>query len=226
MHNHKKKSKIRFFGLIIVLGLVWYLSRYLRIDTQAIQNSLSKFPLVYSGLLYAVLYVIITFFIFFSKDVFWLVGAILFGPYISAFLVWVAEMINAFVLFYLARHLGRAFVEHHASEKYKEFDEKLGSLNFLWLFIFRAAPLIPYRFMDLGAGLTPIKFRKYFAAVVLGSPLKIFWIQYILAGVGMSIFSSPTALAEYFLSNRTLLAFSLVYPILVVFVVVKLIPRD
>jgi uncharacterized membrane protein YdjX (TVP38/TMEM64 family) len=118
--------------------------------------------------------------------------------------------------------LGRAYVEKKLAGKYRYLDEKLGKVDFFWLFIFRAAPLIPYRFLDLAAGLTSIRFSRYLAAVIFGSPFKMFWIQYILAGVGYSIFKEPLSLVEYFLSNRTLFMFSFIYVIFVIVVIIKL----
>lgn len=218
----KDKSKIKFLLLVLTIVSLWYLGRNLRIDTQKIQDSLRDFPLLYGGILYVALYVVITFFVFFSKDFFWFMGAVVFGPYLSALFVWIAETVNAFILFYLARYLGRDFIEQHLTQRYKKIDEELGALNFSWLFIFRAAPLIPYRFLDLGAGLTPISFNRYLIAVIFGSPFKVFWIQYVLAGVGTSLFNNPAALVEYFLKNKGLLAFSLIYPLLVILVILKL----
>ncbi len=217
----RHKHELEFLILIIAILVIWYLGRYFRIDTQALKTSLQKFPLTYSGILYIALYVIVTFFVFFSKDVFWLTGAVLFGPLLSALFICIAETINAVILFYLSRSLGRAYVERRLSERYKKLDEKLANINFFWLFIFRAAPLIPYRFLDLGAGLTRIHLRRYLAAVILGSPLKMFWIQYILFGVGKNTFN-PYALTEYFLNNRALLIFSLIYVVLVIAVIFKM----
>lgn len=224
-HIKRYRHEIEFLVLILAVFLLWYLGRYFHIDTQAIQKSLQRFPLFYSGIIYVVLYVIVTFFVFFSKDVFWLMAAVLFGPLLSALFICIAEIINAFILFYLARSLGRAYIEKRLSEKYKKLDEKLGNINFSWLLIFRIAPLIPYRFLDLAAGLTRIHFRRYLAAVILGSPFKIFWIQYVLFGVGINTFN-PYALAEYFLDNKTLFIFSLVYIMLVIAVVVKIRGKD
>jgi uncharacterized membrane protein YdjX (TVP38/TMEM64 family) len=222
VHLHKKKSRVNFLLFVFLIVFLWYSGRFVRIDHREILAAVSAFPLVWAGLIYVILYVVVSFFLFFSKDLFWFAGAVLFGPYLSAILVWAAEVINAFILFHLARRLGRSFVEHHLDEKYRHLDDKLGGLSFFWLFIFRAAPLIPYRFMDLGAGLTRIRFRDYLGAVLFASPLKIFWIQYILAGVGESIFNNPAMLVEYFLSNKQLLAFSLIYPLMVVLVIIKL----
>ncbi len=222
MNIKRNKHEIGFLVLIIALILMCYLGRYFHIDTSVLQRSLGRFPLLFRCALYIVLYVIVTFFIFFSKDVFWLMGAVLFGPALSALFICISEVINAGILFYLARHLGRAYVEKSLTEKYKKLDERLGKINFFWLFIFRVAPLIPYRFLDLAAGLTRIHFRRYLAAVIFGTPLKMFWIQYILFGVGESMFKNPYALVDYFLANKTLLVFSFMYFILVILVVLKI----
>lgn len=224
--NKREKQEIEFLILVLVIASLWFFGRFLHIDTQAIEKNLMAFPLVYSSILYIALYVIITFFIFFSKDVFWLMGAVLFGAALSTLFICIAEVINAFILFNLARRFGRAYVEKSISEKYKHLDEKLGRINFFWLFIFRAAPLIPYRFLDLGAGLTRIDFRKYLAAVIIGSPIKMFWIQYILYGVGKNIINNPYALVEYFLHNKALLLFSMVYILLIILVVLKIEEKD
>jgi uncharacterized membrane protein YdjX (TVP38/TMEM64 family) len=220
------KKKIKHdYGLLILIAaliLIWLLGRYIRIDFAYLQNSLSRFPLFISAAVFVILYVIVTFFIFFSKDLFWLAAAIIFGPYLSAILICISEFVNAGILFYLARFLGRNYVEDKLSERYKRLDEKLGKISIFWLFVFRAAPLIPYRFLDLAAGLTKIRFKKYITAVAFGSPIKIFWIQFILFSVGSSIYDDPQVLREFFLNNKGLLIFSFIYIILIVAAMIKL----
>lgn len=220
--NVKSKSRLKFLVLLLGLVLLFFIGRFFHFDATSLQSYLKKFPLYYCGLIFVILYVIVTFFIWLSKDVFRFSAAILFGATLSTLLIWLAEMINAFILFYLARRLGREFVEDSLSAKFSHLDEKLGKTNFLWLFLFRSVPLIPFRFLDLGTGLTKISFRRYFLAVILGSPLRIFWVQYALAGVGEAIFKNPYALAEYLLANKPLFLFSLIYLALVVVVARKL----
>jgi len=218
----KYKPDIGFLLLILSIFLLWYLGKFLHIDIQSIQKPLTHFPLAISCVIYVVLYVVVTFFIFFSKDIFYLAAALLFGPYLSAALVFIAEIINAVILFSLSRILGRDYVENSVSGRYKNLDERIGSLSLFWLFIFRAAPLIPYRFLDLAAGLTKIRFKKYLLACLLGSPVKIFWIQYVLYGVGESVFTDSNAIVDYFSKNTNLLFFSLIYIILVALVIFKI----
>lgn len=221
MNVNKYKHEFGFLILVMAIFLTWYLGKNLPVDSHKIQESLAGFPRFYSGIIFILLYALITFFVWFSKDIFWIVGAVLFGAVLSALYVWIAEIINAFILFYMARFLGRSFVERYSKGKYDRLDERIGRLSFSWFFLLRAIPLIPYRFLDLGAGLTCVSAKRYLAAVILGTPIKTFWMQYIIAGVGVNVLKNPYAVTEYFLNNRTLLAISLIYLILVIVVAIK-----
>jgi len=222
MRARPYRNKIKFVSFIVVLILTWYFGRYLPINSQALQDFLSGVPPVYSAAIFIFLYVCVAFFVWFAKDIFKIIAALLFGVFLSTLLIWIAEIINAFILFFLARSLGRDFVAKSLSKGYSRLDDKLAGVNFLWLFMFRAVPLVPFRFLDLAGGLTRISFRKYFLAVILGSPLRIFWVQYILAGIGRNIFYNPQALGQHLLNNRALFIFSIFYLILVVVVALKI----
>ena len=217
-----KKNEIKFLVLIIGIALIYFLGRYFHIDTQYLQGFLKRYPVVYSGIVFVTLYVIVTFFIWLSKDIFRLVAALIFGAYLSTLLVFIAEIINAIILFNLSRYLGRAYVENAL----KKIDERLGRLNFLWLFLFRCVPIIPFRFLDLSIGLTKISFAGYLAAVILGSPLRIFWVQYALAGLGLAVFNNPYAVAVYLLRNNFLFVLGLVYLALIIIVAFKIKRKD
>lgn len=222
MDIKKYKRDFGFLALAISLIIIWYLGRYAHLDISFLKNLLGKLPFAFSGAVFILLYVVVTFFIFLSKDLFWLVAALLFGPYWGTLFICIAETINAGVLFYLARFLGRGYVEDKLSRRYKYLDEKLGGISIIWLFVFRAAPLIPFRFLDLAAGLTKMRFKKYLLSVILGTPVKMFWIEYILCAVGQSIFNNPGILRAYLLSNKPLLLFSFIYVILAVLAIFKI----
>lgn len=171
---------------------------------------------------FIVLYVVVTFFIWFSKDFFRIAAALLFGAYLSTLFVWIAEAINALILFNFARSMGRSFIENSLGQQAKVLDERLSKVNFFWLCMFRVAPLISFRFFDLACGLTRISFRKYFLAVVIGSLPRILWLQFILAGVGKSIYGDFGALVNYLALNKPLLIFSLGYLMSVILVALKI----
>lgn len=222
MLSERSKNTIRLILLVVIFFTLWYLGRFFQVDREAIEKSLLAIPMFYRGLIYIFLYVIVTFFIWFSKDLFWVIGALLFGAFLSAGLVWIAEIINACILFSLARSLGRSYVERLLKGRLDHLEQRLNRRGFFWFFIFRAVPTIPYRFLDLGAGLTSIPMRKYMAAVILGSFPKILWIQSVLYAAGNAIWSNPLVLADYFLKNKNLFIFSIIYLIVVGIVIFSL----
>ncbi|MFH1458172.1 MAG: VTT domain-containing protein [Candidatus Omnitrophota bacterium] len=225
MELKRHKSEIGFFILVMAFFLLWFMGRFFNLDSLALQTGLENYPLFLRGLTFIILYVVVTFFAFFSKDFFWLAGALLFGAFYSTLFIFISEVINAFILFYLARFLGRAYVDGRLVGRYRELDEKLARVNFFWLFLLRAVPLIPYRFLDLAAGLTRIHFRRYLAACILGTPLKTFWMQSILTAIGDNIYKNPSVVVEYFLKHQGLLILSLLYFLLVILVALKITHR-
>lgn len=206
-------------ALIVLLALA---GRYIPVDANAIARLLERIPLFYSGAAYVVAYVVITFFVFFAKDIFWVVGALLFGAALSTVLICAAEACNAGILFFLSRRFGRGYVDVSLSVRHKRLDQRLSGAGFGWLFMLRAAPLIPYRFLDLSAGLTGMRFSRYLAAVVLGTPVRAFWIQSILAGVGMAVLTDPLSIPAYVQYHPELFWLSLCYTIGVVAVMRRL----
>ena len=205
-----KSPPFKFTLLIILLFLCWQMGRRLPLDVDAYREWLSQFPLFISGFVFVVVYVVVTFFVFFANDLFRMMSAVLFGPYVSTVFVWAAEMMNLLVLFNLSRNLGREFVEQKF--KWKEDRQELKAEDPFWgIFVIRVAPLVPFRFLDLGFGLTQISLKRYFVISLVSSPLRIFWVQFILAGVGDMIFKDPSVLVEYLSNNRIVFNFSLIY---------------
>lgn len=222
MRNGKDRSKLRFLFLVVGLAVVWYLGRFFNFDSRSAQGFLGKTHYLYAGAIFVALYCVVTFFLWFSKDAFKLVGAVVFGAALSTLFIWIAEIINAFILFYLARSLGRDFVNKRLKGKLGGLDKKIGRAHLAWLFLFRAAPLIPFRFLDLAAGLTSMPFKKYLLVVVSGSPVRIFWLQYIICAAGAEVFKNPYALSEYLLRNKALFIFSFCYVFLIILVLFKI----
>jgi len=215
-------NKIKFIAFILAIVLLMIMGNLFHIDIERLQGSLSKFPVLAAGLIFVALYVVVTFFIWLSKDIFRIAAAILFGPVLSTIFVFIAELINAFILFNFSRFFGRGFVEEHLKGHSRNLDEKLTQANFAWLFIFRTVPLIPFRFMDLAAGLTKIPLRKYIIVSALGSIPRIFWLQYILAAIGKGILTKPEAIINYLMLNKAAFIFTLMYLALVIAVLIKL----
>lgn len=213
------KSTQHFLLLIIIIATFWFLGQALHVDLVQVRAWLSQYPLWVSGILFILIYVGLTTLLWFGTiDLFRISGALLFGPYWSTLFVTIAEIANASILFFLSRKLGREFIE----EKFhlKKGDKKYSPDNagFWTAFILRINPLVPFRFMDVGFGLTKLPFRKYFYAVVFGSPLRIFWLQFVIAAIGEAVLKNPVLMMEYLQNNKAAMTVSVFYLLGVVIV--------
>ena len=81
------------------------------------------------------------------------------------------------------------------------------------IFILRTVPLVPYRFLDLAYGLTSVSFRKYFIVSAVAMPVRIFWLQFIAAGLGSAIFDQGRVWT-YFEQHALVLRLSFLYLII------------
>lgn len=191
--------------------LTWILGRFFSLNLEALRRPLTQIPVWLSTAAYVILYVAISFFLWASKDIFKVVGALCFGVYLSTLLVLISELINAALLFTMARSLGRDFVRRSLKGTAENLDGKVGQFGFWGIFSLRLIPLVPFRFLDLLAGLTSLRLRDYLFAAALGSPLRVFWVQYILTAVGESVFKDPKILSVYLLENPFMFGLSLIY---------------
>jgi uncharacterized membrane protein YdjX (TVP38/TMEM64 family) len=207
----------RFLFFLAILGLCWYLGRFIDVDIDRYQELFGRFPVYISVFIFVVLYVAVTFFVWFgAKDVFRIAAAVLYGPYVSALMVYLGEMGNAVVLFHLARRLGQDYVVQKFGLRKEDLEKSKESKGSFGAFTLRINPLIPYRFQDLGAGLSPILFRQYFPAIALASAPRILFFQYVIAGVGMSIFKDLNAAMTYMQAHREIILFGNLYFLFVI----------
>ncbi len=209
--------------LVVLFGLIWFASSYFDIDKTKINQFLSSYPGYSKWILFILFYSVVSYFIWAIKDPLKIIGAFFFGAYISTLLIWVAEVINCFLLFFTARLLIRGSI----SEKFKsrwisQVDERVKRLSLGWIFLLRFVPLIPYRVLDTTFGFTKIDFKKYLFIVLVASPVRIFWVQYIISAVGENILKKPSVVANYLQNNPLLMGLSLGYFIIMLIVIFKL----
>lgn len=205
------KSNIRFVVLLLLILLSFLLGKLVSINQEGIDLFLKRVPFGYSFAAFVFLYVVGTFFIWYLKDPLKVAAALLFGAYWSTLLIYVAEIINAWLFFNISNRLGRAFIEESLRGRYKRVYEQTGEMGLGWIFLLRAVPLVPYRVLDITFGLSKLSFKTYSLAVVPASLPRIFWVQFILAG--MKAFSFEEAI-NYFRNNITIFLLSLIYLIL------------
>lgn len=222
--DKRKVSDAAIRGIIIIIFfiLIIALGRYFKVDPDHLKEIFMQGSIVRAALTYIFMYVAVTFFIWLSKDIFRFIAAVIFGPFVSTILVLLAETINAVILFTLSRYLGKGFVDGLVRGASRDLQKKISRTSLLSIFTLRTVPLVPFRILDLVCGLTRIRLSQYLMIVVLASPARIFWVQYILAGLGEAAFKNPGLLINYFLDNKIAFIWSFVYLILAIILAYKI----
>jgi uncharacterized membrane protein YdjX (TVP38/TMEM64 family) len=221
-----KSLTLRFILFLVFIIFLIFCGQFFSIGQNEISEFFQQFSLFWTSLLFIVFYVAGTFFIWYLKDPLKIVGAILFGAYLSTFFIYLAEIINAYIFFKISRLGGEDFLEKKLKGKSKKVYQKISNLNLGWIFLIRAVPLIPYRVLDLGFGLSKLSFKKYLIVVILASLPRIFWIQFILASAKSFSFQKVVI---YFGENRVIFLASIVYFIFTLttaFILTKKLKKD
>jgi uncharacterized membrane protein YdjX (TVP38/TMEM64 family) len=193
------KTNINFVLFISFIFIFIFAGKIFSVDSESIDSFLKSIPILPASTLFVFVYVLGTFIVWQMKDPLKIVGAVVFGAYLSTLLIYIAEIINAYIFFTLSKVLGRQFVEKRIKGRFKRFYERLENMSNGWVFMLRFVPLIPYRVLDLSFGLSKFPFRKYIIVVLLASPIRIFAIQFVLAAVKDLSFSG---VQTYFLENQ------------------------
>ena len=110
----------------------------------------------------------------------------------------------------MSRRLGRGFVEQKLRGRLKQLDETIADTSFWSIFFLRFFIIIPFRFLDLFMGLTKISLRKYFFIALIGSPLRVFFLQYFLS-LGMETIVDVNKFSAYMESHPFIAVAAIVY---------------
>jgi len=172
MFKMKKKNAFKAITLIAFIGLAYYLSRYGMLSTLLSKEGIRSF-VESAGLLAPLAYILIYSIgicLFLPGTLLTAGGAVAFGTLWGFIFTLVGAMLGASGAFFIARFLGKDFVDNLLKEKikglkkYNDFMEKEGfSAIFYLRLIF--APFTPLNF---AAGLTKVKFKDYFLGTLLG----------------------------------------------------------
>ncbi len=95
-------------------------------------------------------------------------GGLGFGAFWGAIYSLIGADAGALMAFGAGRFLGKSFVEGIVGERFNSLLKKIAKNGFHIIFYLRVVPVIPYNALNLLAGASPITFRDYFWASVIG----------------------------------------------------------
>lgn len=106
-------------------------------------------------------------------------GGALFGTFLGSILTLIGNLIGALLAFWIARKLGRKFVEERidpvARKKFDDFSEKYGAFS---LFLLRINPLTTSDLFSYLSGLSKMKIKPFILGTALGLAPMIFVQSY------------------------------------------------
>ncbi|MFA0441329.1 dihydrolipoamide dehydrogenase [Vibrio sp. 10N.286.49.C2] len=159
-----------FIAVIVFLGVEF--GQYLTLENaKAQQAALATYidnNFLVAALTYFFLYITITAFSVPGAAVVTLLGAALFGFWVSLLLVSFASTIGATLAFLSSRFLLRDWVQKRFGGKLATINKGVEKDGAFYLFSLRLIPIFPFFLINLLMGLTPIRVSKYYLVSQLG----------------------------------------------------------
>lgn len=140
-----------------------------------------------------------------------LCGGAIFGAAWGTVYNVLASNLGATLAFLTARYLGRDFVARFMKGRIESFDEKVAEHGFRFIFTLRLIPIIPFNGLNLGSGLSRIKYRHYLTGSAIGMlPATFIYTYFADALLGGVTGSGKKALTNLIIASALLILISFV----------------
>lgn len=167
-----KSSIIKFIILIIIITGAFFAFRYTPLSQytqkEALLRLLTQFREHWWGPVGFILIYGVGCVVAFPGSLLTLCGGAIFGVAWGTLYNVLASNLGATLAFLMARYFGRDFVARFMKGRIESFDEKVASHGFRFIFTLRLIPLIPFNGLNLGSGLSKIRYRDYLLGSVIG----------------------------------------------------------
>lgn len=146
------------------------------------QNFIEQFG-VYAPIIFLLLASILPILLF-PPGIFSVIGGLLFGFKLGAFLTIIAAIIYTNIMFLISRYFARNKIENFLEKRLtlKQFNRIFGLKGnklATFLIICRLIPILPNSIVSYSYGLTRISFKHYFIANLIGLiPGRLIWLNF------------------------------------------------
>ena len=201
----------KFTALVLLLVGLWFLSRRYTITIASVKAYVSAFSPIGAILMYMSIYIFVSVAPTPARDLVKLVGALVWGTWASTAVLWVAEIITGVISFLLSKALGKAFVARLMGKKADAMMDRLKNAGVGTVIFLRLLPVIPWRYLNYGAGLVDIRFRTFLVGSIIGILPRTLLVQFLLVVLGDRFLSEKT-------NSLYILIFSIVFTLVVVII--------
>ncbi len=167
-----KKAILKFIILLMVIGGAFFAFRYTSLSQYTQKDRLLELLTQLRGHWWGPIG-----FIFFygigcivalPGSLLTLCGGAIFGVAWGTIYNILASNLGATLAFFMARYFGRDFVSRFTKGRVEAFDEKVAEHGLRFIFTLRLIPIVPFNGLNLGSGLSKIKYRDYLLGSALG----------------------------------------------------------
>lgn len=166
-------------GVALSFALDWVIGRFVELDAERIEAWISDFGLL-APIVYMLLLASTIIFTPLPSVVVDIAGGLAFGLFWGTVYTMAGGMLGATVNFYVARRLGRGYVERklgaRAMAQVDGMAERMGAKA---VFLTRLIPLFNFDWVSYAAGLTRLSYREYAVASAAGMLLPVIGIVYV-----------------------------------------------
>lgn len=121
-------------------------------------------------------------------SVFIAINTIAFGSIVGFIISWIATIIGCSVSFFLCRKLRKIAKEKIKKEgKIIAFIDKIDCISFSNLFLILAMPFTPAFSINIAAGLSKMRYKKYFFALLFSKAFIVFFWGYVGSNIMTNI---------------------------------------
>ncbi|HXN85951.1 MAG TPA: TVP38/TMEM64 family protein [Candidatus Binataceae bacterium] len=153
-------------AILVVCGwMLWAHSEWFR-DPQLVKKEVVAWG-IWGPIIFMLLYAVGPSFLV-PGAVMTIAGGLAFGTLWGSVYSLIGADVGALVAFGAGRWLGKSFVERIVGERFREGMKKIAKHGFQIIFYLRMVPVIPYNALNLLAGASPITFKDYFWASMIG----------------------------------------------------------
>lgn len=160
-------TKILILILIIsFIAICYKCGIFKNYDSNSIKDYINSFGIL-APIIYIIMFTLVPLTLF-PDSILAVSGGMAFGLFYGTIYTTIGAVFGATLSFFMARYLGRDFVNKLVHGKGKWFEDGVEKRGFFIVLMLRLIPLVPFDIISYGAGLSKIKFKDFLFGTVIG----------------------------------------------------------
>ncbi|WML33974.1 TVP38/TMEM64 family protein [Clostridium sp. OS1-26] len=152
--------------IIFFIAICYKCGIFRNYDSNSIKNYINSFGIL-APIIYIIMFTLVPL-TFFPDSILAISGGMAFGLFYGTVYTIIGAVFGATLSFYIARFLGRDFVNKLVHGKGKWFEDGVEKRGFFIVLMLRLIPLVPFDVISYGSGLSKIKFKDFLFGTIIG----------------------------------------------------------